>query len=259
MTKSIPFITLISLALLSGCADVITYSHDAQREGMRLYNEGDFADAAGAFRNSVRQNPQNYESNYWLGESYTKLQQYEQAIAAYKTARKTINLTLAGKYDEEMHQKILDGLANAIAVSDVKGNELDAAQQDADHHGTAESWILLAKIHARKGDADSAVDAYNRAALLEPRNFGVEKEYGLYLERIGQTERAAAPLKKAFSLDNQDADVAAALRRLGIVPGPTVNSEAPAASSRTGNAGNSSPIPTRPPAPASPTVEAPRD
>jgi Flp pilus assembly protein TadD len=214
--------TLIVLLGVAGCADMVTYSYDAQHQGMKLFNQGDYANAAGAFRNSVRQMPTNYESEYYLGACYVQLTQYQQAIAAFKTARQTSNMTLMGQEDVQFHNKIIDGLAMAIAMSDIRDAEINAAQQDAQAHGGAESWYLLGKIFAYRGDADSAIDAYNRATLLEPNNFYIAKDYGLFLERLGQGARAEAPLRRAYSLDNTDTQVAEALNRIGVVPGPSL-------------------------------------
>jgi tetratricopeptide (TPR) repeat protein len=209
----------------SGCADIVTYSQDAQREGIKLYQKQNYADAAGAFRNSVRQNPRNYEGYYWLGMSYEQLGQYQQSIASYKTARQTVNLAAEGKHDDEMRAKILSGMASAIAKSDQADTETDVANRDARNYGGAENWFMLAKIYAYRGDADSAIDAYNRAALLEPTAFYIAKDYGLYLDRIGQKQKAEAPLRRAYSLNRDDADVNAALRRIGVVPGPSILDE----------------------------------
>ena len=38
----------------------------------------------------------------------------------------------------------------------------------------------------RVGAADNALDAYNRAALADPADFVILKEYGLYCEQLGQ-------------------------------------------------------------------------
>lgn len=220
------FLTLALLAFVcTGCADAITYSRDSQRAGKKLFAAGNYADAAGAFKNSVRQVPTNYESYYYLGASYEKLQQYQQAIAAYKTARQTIALTVEGRSDDETKQKILNGIASTIASSDPRNIELDSAQQDAETKGTADNWFILAKVYALRGDPDSAIDAYNRAALLEPNNFFVAKDFGLYLDRIGQTDRAQATLRRAYSLNNQDSEVTLALRKMGVITGPSLAAE----------------------------------
>lgn len=219
-------LTLALTALIcSGCADAITYSRDSQRAGRRLFAEGNYADAAGAFKNSVRQVPTNYAGYYWLGASYEKLQQYQQAIAAYKTARQSIGLTVEGRQDDEMKQKILNGIASTIASSDPRNIELDSATQAAENKGTADNWFIIGKVYALRGDPDSAIDAYNRAMLLEPNNFFVAKDFGLYLDRIGQAERAEATLRRAYSLNNQDSEVTLALRKMGVIPGPSLATE----------------------------------
>jgi len=219
---------LVGLGLLigaMGCADVMTYSRDSHRQGMKLYQQGNYADAAGAFRNSVRQNPRNYQGYYYLGASYEQLGQHQQAIASYRTARQTIGLTIEGREDRAFRHKILDSLASAIARSDQRDIETNAVQREAQEKQSGESWLLLAKVYAYRGDADSAIDAYNRAALLEPHNFEIAKEYGLYLERVGQRQRAEQPLRRAYSLNPQDDQVNQALRRIGVVPGPAIKDE----------------------------------
>jgi tetratricopeptide (TPR) repeat protein len=255
----------VALMGLSGCADMMTYSRDAQVEGETLYKKGDYANAAGAFRNSIRQNPRNYQGYYQLGNCYYNLGQNQLAIASYKTARQTIDVTIEGRYDTQTREKILNGLAAAIARSDQRDAETDSIQHEAEANQSAESWYLLARVYEIRGDADSAMDAYNRAALLDPKNFIIARNYGLYAERIGQPQRADAPLRRAYELNPKDQDVAAALRRIGVVPGPGLLTESDLARPLIPRG----PIPsanipgmTTPPAGASvndATVQAPRD
>jgi hypothetical protein len=69
------------------------------------------------------------------------------------------------------------------------------------------------------------LDAYNRAALTDPKDFTIVKEYGLYLEQVGQQPRAAQQLKKAYALNANDEQVNNALRRMNVVPGPGLKDE----------------------------------
>jgi tetratricopeptide (TPR) repeat protein len=76
------------------------------------------------------------------------------------------------------------------------------------------------------GDADSAIDTYQQAALIDRKDFAIAKDYGLYLEQIpGKRDEAVRQLKKAYQLNNKDPEVAAALRRVGIVPGPSLKEQ----------------------------------
>ncbi len=58
-----------------------------------------------------------------------------------------------------------------------------------------------------------------------PKDFTLLKEYGLYLEQLGQNQKAETVLRQAYSRDSQDDQVNAALRRVGVVPGPSVRTE----------------------------------
>lgn len=209
-----------------GCADVVTYAKDSRREGIKYYNQGSYTDAAGSFRNATRQDPRDYRSHYYLGASYEQLRQFQQAIQAYKASLDVMSTSLEGKEDpDNFRVRVMDGLASAIAKSDDRDFETDKIERQARTSQTAENYFLLAKVYRFSGDADLAVDSYNRAMLLDPDDIRIAKEYGLYLEQLGQPTRAEIPLRRAYAIDPQDIEVAAALRRIGVVPGPAIKSQ----------------------------------
>src|SRR4051812_5720651 len=210
---------------LVGCADIITYSKDSRKEGLKLYREQQYADAAGAFRNAVRQMPTDYQSYCYLGQSYTQLKQYEQAIHAFRTSLEVMSKDIYGRHDIEFRQGVLNGLANAIASADSRDTEINDVEHRAQVNNSPEEYFILGKIFAYRGDPDSAIDAYNHAMLSDPQNFYVAKEYGLYLEHLGQTQKAELPLRKAYAMRQDDVELNNALRKIGVVPGPGVLDE----------------------------------
>ncbi len=221
---SIRSLTVLALlgATLVGCADIITYSKDSRREGLRLYREQQYADAAGAFRNAVRQNPLDYQSCCYLGESEEQLGQHEQAIHAFRTSLEVMAKDIDGKRDIVFRQGVLNGLANAIAKSDSRDTEINDVERRAQTNSSAEEYFILGKVFAYRGDPDSAIDAYNRAMLTDPDNFYIAKEYGLYLVQLNQGQKAELPLRKAYAQKQDDDQVNNALRNIGVVPGPSV-------------------------------------
>lgn len=224
MRFSLPRFVSVALlgASLAGCADIVTYSKDSRKEGLKLYHEQQYADAAGAFRNAVRQNPLDYQSECYLGQSYVQMGQNEQAIHAFRTSLEVMSKDIIGKNDAAFRQGALNGLADAIAKSDARDTEINDVERRAQTNNSAEEYFILGKIFAYRGDPDSAIDAYNQAMLTDPQNFYIAKEYGLYLEHIGQTQKAEFPLRKAYNVNQQDDEVNNALRRIGVVPGPGV-------------------------------------
>ncbi len=206
----------------AGCADMIKSGPGARDQGKRLYAEGNFTEAAGAFRNAVRQEPRDYKSYYYLGSSYAHMNAYEQAIQSYHSALKVMTVTLEGKEDKAFRPVVLDGLAQAIATAEKHSPELSVPDEGSTN---PEDQFLRAKVFRYTGDADAAMQAYSQASNLDPKDFYVAKDYGLYLEQLGQQQNAAASLRRAYALNGKDEEVAAALRRIGIVPGPSLKNE----------------------------------
>lgn len=216
---AVPLAVLILAA--AGCST--TSYETSEVAGARLFKAGDYTQAAGAYRNIIRSDPRDFESYYYLGVCYESMKAYQQAIQAYKTGLDVQPLTYAGQQDEkQFHLKLLDGLASAVAKSESRDATLDELQAKAQKTQSAWDYFLLAKISRDSGDADAALDQYNHAALLANKNFAILKEYGLYLQQLNQTARARQVLWQAGAIDQQDKEVASALRQLGVVPGPSL-------------------------------------
>jgi tetratricopeptide (TPR) repeat protein len=211
----------VMCAALVGCADIVTYSQDSQQKGMQYYNAGQYTDAAGAFSNAVKQAPGNYEARYYLANSYAQTGSYEKAIQSYRAALDSMKLTYAGQRDTALREKIIDGLARAVAQSPNRHTELAALEEAARGKSNAEDYIILAKASHYAGDPDGAMEHYNHAALLAPDDFQVQKQHGLYLDSLGQST-ATTPLRRANALNPEDAEVASALRKYGVIPGPSL-------------------------------------
>jgi tetratricopeptide (TPR) repeat protein len=175
-----------------------------------------------------------------------------------------------------MRLRTIDSLASVIAKSDPQGAELSAAEQRAQETQKARDYYLVARIHQFRLDPDSAIDAYNRASLLDPKDFYVAKEFGLYLVQLDQPQRAELQLRRAYGLRPNDQQVNEALAQIGIVPGPGLKDESqlakPAipkgplpevnlAKLRIGGGGNSQKTTITPPSPplTATDQDAPRD
>jgi tetratricopeptide (TPR) repeat protein len=220
-------IALASFALLlliaaQGCTDMVTFAGDNRAAGIAAYNEGRYTDSAGSFRSALRQDPRDYQSHYWLGLSYNNLQNYQSAIAAFRSCLDTRTITLAGQEDRAIQGKAIEGLAQAIVNSDDGDVEINQVEQRARVAGGAKSaqeFFLLAKVYRYRKLPDMALDYYSRACLQDNRNFTYLKEYGLYLEQLQQTAQAQTTIRQAYAVNSDDMEVNASLQRLGIVPG----------------------------------------
>lgn len=207
---------------LTGCSDMVTFAGDSRDAGLDAYNQGDYPKAAGAFRNALKQDPRDYQSHYWLGMSSLQMRNYQQAIVAFRSSLDTRTVTIAGREDQITAMKALDGLAQAIVASDDSDQEVNKVEQNARNSQgatAAQEFFILAKVHRYRRFPDMALDYYNRACLSDTRNFYFQKEAGLFAEQLQQNAKAEQNLRQAYALNTNDAEVTAALQRLGVVPG----------------------------------------
>ena len=213
-------VLLLGLFGCGGVAELTASSSGSRQQGIKLDQAGEYVDAAGAFRTAVRTDPTDYRAYYWLGQSYDKLKSDHQAIQAYQAALDVQKRTMPGREDTMTRALIIDAMARTMA----RANDV-TLQDDAisSRHQTAETKYIQAKAFQYSGDPDSALETYTQAALLDKKDFQIAKDFGLFLEQIpGQRQEATKQLRRAYSLNPRDQEVVAALRRTGVVPGPSL-------------------------------------
>lgn len=222
----------MGLLIVAGCAlvgcteQLVSHNREMREQGAEQFAEHRYADAAATFREAARQDPRDYKALYSLGVCCEKMGQNHEAIEAYKSSLDAQSLTLPGQADQAGRLRTMDSLANLIAQSDPRDGEIDLVAQRAKKTQSAGDYFLLAKIYRDRGDADSAMGAYYRAMIKDPKDFAIVKEYGLYMAQLGQNNRAEMPLRKAYALKPDDPEVNQALRSIGVVPGPALKDKA---------------------------------
>jgi len=224
------FCTAALLAgLSSGCSDVVTYAGEARQQGIRHYNEGQYAEAAGSFNSAIKQRPQDYESYYYLARTHEAMGSFHQAVSEYRTSLTLMENSLRGKNDNEFRQKALDGLASAISGG--KDVSLEkAAFARTNGPTTGDDFFVLAKVRRLDGDVDAALVEYAKAAELSPDSQPIAKEYGLYLVKLNQRKLAKEQLRRAYAINYrkrlpEDPEVDQGLRQINVVPGPSLADE----------------------------------
>jgi Tfp pilus assembly protein PilF len=254
----------------TGTSSMLTYATDAREKGLKQYKAHEYENAAGSFRSATRQDPRDYKSFYFLGECYRALGSNQQAAQAFQSSLEVMELTLEGRQDKPFRAQAIQGLGAALA----KGHDRTAeiAMPKPGKRPAEDAW-LRATVFRHSGDADAAVEAYTAAALQAPGDFYIAKDFGLYLEELGQARQADIHLRRAYQLNSSDEQVANALRRVGTVPGPGLKEKDALARPpvpqgplpelkmpKFGGGGRQASAPPAPPAaPENSTVQAPRD
>jgi len=211
------------LVSLLGCgSDMLTWSKDAKQQGIQDYNDGRYAEAAGAFSNAIRQSPLDPETEYWLALSYEQMQSYHESIDAYKTCLRLMPAAGTVYYNAAMHDSAFDRLARIVARNDPTGRETDLIVQTAAQSKSGEDYRLLGWVFRYRGDPDTSLDNFRHAVQIDPSNFLAQRELGIYLEQLNQNQEAGQVLRDAYRLNQDDSQVNSALRRLGMEPGPSL-------------------------------------
>lgn len=221
---------IVSGTFIGGCTTdqpVFTNERKSRLEGIELYNRADYDNALGAFRNAVRQDPRDFRSQYYLGVTYERMGNYQQAVQAYKSALKVMRETPAGRDAVDYRQVVLNTLASTIAKHDDNRLEQDLLAKQAASASTpdwqrSEDYFVLAKIARYRRDADSAITSYLKAAEMNRDDLWAQKEAGLYLLQMGMANKAYKPLKRAGELTSHDPELNAALRQLNIPQSPAL-------------------------------------
>jgi tetratricopeptide (TPR) repeat protein len=223
-------ITTLALALAGaaalgagGCADALTFSKAERTEGRIALGEGDHETATLIFLNQTRRSPKDYKAHFYLGQARWASGLYPEAVTSFHTALQVMELSASGQSDDAYRIMIIEDLARALSETDADGSKLAAIE--ARSKGDAWLKLLIARTHAESGRPDAAINAYQSARRLDRGNALIAKSFGLYLESVRQEVAAEEVLRRAYALDPRDEEVAAGLRRMGVVPGPSIRSK----------------------------------
>ena len=217
---------LTGLVGLAGCQNpisgVITYGDRYREQGIKRYRADDYLQAKGAFDEAVEQNPSDAANHYWLGESLLALGQPGNALRSLRTGLRVRRLTDENRQAVQLRGDLADATGRAIAASPNGTSELQRLEAEARESQDVDLYLAVASAHRQLGDADNAIDAYDTTLALAPEDGPISKEYGLYLRELGQADLATPVLIRAYDADPEDEEVTAALREVGVVPGPSL-------------------------------------
>jgi len=218
---------LLALAAVAGCGDMVTYSDESRAQGIKYLADRDYPNATGAFRNAVRQEPRDFQSHFYLGQCYDQSNQHLLAVESYNMALGVMpRAPYARPEDAPFRARIREALAQTIGKHDGRDVALNGLEARVKANPSAEGHLILAKTYRYRNDFDLALTNYHQAALYGSDDFEILKEYGLYLvEVVNQPRVADTTLRQAYRLNPNDEQVNNALRRIAVVPGPSLKAE----------------------------------
>lgn len=155
------------------------------------YNERHYREATESFDVYVERHPENAFGHYMLGLSAWKSGDLERARNAFEHGRtldSTNVKTLLNLGRVLLEQKQVEEAAERVA---------EAVALDS---GSAEAHRMMARVHAARGERDSAVTSYRVALSIDPADSWSMNNLGLLLIEQGRYEEALPPLARAVEL-----------------------------------------------------------
>ncbi|MCC7408943.1 MAG: tetratricopeptide repeat protein [Phycisphaeraceae bacterium] len=218
MHKSLRRLTMaamIGLALLTttGCQVPNTVLNKRAAEAIERHELGR---AEGYLTRAVAQNSRDWLAYYQLGIVRMQLRR---PLDAQLSLEKALTLNPHGPETPG----IIDLLAESLLAQDKSTHLVGLLEQCAREYGMVEDYVRMAKFESRMGDVDGARLALNKAAAIaDPADPTPYEAMLSFYESLGNGEMATVALRHLYYLRPNDPELANALRRYGLVPGPTV-------------------------------------
>ena len=194
----------------TGCSNI--QSQASNVEGVRLYQQGNYQQAADRFQQAIAENPKSPEGYYNLGASlqkvgtlYNRPEDLKQAEILYNQclerdpAHVEAHRGLAVLLNETGRQQEAFRLLNNWAASDPK---------------SAEPKIELARLLEESGQTEQAKAQLVDALTVEPHNARALTALGRLRDQSGDHQQALANYQRSLSLNRFQPEVAARVAQL---------------------------------------------
>ncbi len=172
--------------------------------GHTLFHLGRYADAAQAFRDAIRETPDQAELQLYLGQAREAQKRFDDALHAYLEA-----IRLAPQYTPEVLPKTHHLLTRELAKS--LGEWLESAWRpaldtpDLDQETRASVYLFLGRVNLYRDNFHQALSNFQKALTNKPDEVFSLEGLGEVLWREGQADKAVGILKQAIHLADQSA------------------------------------------------------
>jgi tetratricopeptide (TPR) repeat protein len=213
-SKTLSATLFLFISLLGPAADLAGQS----LKGMKAYMAGDFERAIALFKAGAQggSNKDRCSNFLWLGMTYSAKKQYPEGVAAFEDALKYADRTAAG--DEARANCLLPlgglyiayGRYKEAAASLAEAAQLDEKLMAASSSGQGtlptplrtpdQSYSLLGEALSMDGSYPEAVNAYNRAIELNPKEGIHYSRLSLAYLRMGSLDDAMTAARKGLEV-----------------------------------------------------------
>lgn len=216
-TMSLTTATVAALALagltLTGC----TYQVKERQTGVTALEQGNTTRARLSLERALEMRPHDPKAALAMG----KLELADNnPVAAERYLEQALVLA---EEDGELRQEIMDAMAEALMRQDRAQDLITQLRAAAYDYGDAHDYLRLGRYLTRLGDPDGAQEAFRQARhRVKPGDPAAEIALARFYETFNNHPQALDAWRRAYTIDPTNTTVLRGLRRMGVVPGPTV-------------------------------------
>lgn len=197
--------------LMTGCASTRSLEF-VEKSGDKAFESGNYALAQKEYKEYVDRRPGKARVQHSLGMTYVALNQPQAAVQCLSVAHDL----------EPANVAYTDDLAEAMYLTGDRGRLYEYLRRLTQQPGTVEDYTRLGRYAAKLGDVDEAQNALLTAARLDGgKTVGPQMALADFYRGIGDRENALKRLRMALYIDPKNTEVAARIRELGEIPGPS--------------------------------------
>ncbi len=219
-------LALAAPALSLGCNNLA--SGGMNMDGVRLYSQGNYPEAAGRFSRAIASDPLDADGYYNLAATYHQIGSLQGREEELKQAETLYNLCLDR---DPNHVECHRGLAVLL----VETGRADAAFRLLEgwaerNPASPDPKIEMARLMEEQGDFDMAKQRLEEALVLEPNNSRALASLGRLHERLGDSKQALSDYERSLAMNDFQPQVAS---RVAMLRGATGGVDQPAPTSDT--------------------------
>jgi tetratricopeptide (TPR) repeat protein len=196
-------IVVASGMVLAGCTSVT--SHALNSEGVRLYQNGNYTQAAEQFQRAIANNPKDADGYYNLASALHKNGKLFNRPEDFQQAEQLYNQCL--DYSPN-HTECYRGLAVLL---------MDEGRQDAAFR------LLVARVLEETNNLPQASTRLVQALAIDPRNSRALTALGRLREVSGDPQQALANYQRSLAINRFQPAIAARVATLQATTGATTN------------------------------------
>lgn len=206
-----PAFVLSTLLLATpGCESLASRGMNA--EGVRLFQQGQYAPALQQFQQAIYNDPKNPDGYYNLAATYHRMGNAEHRQADLEQAERLYNQCLD---QDPNHRECYRGLAVLLIEQNRTQEAFRLVQGWVERQPTsADARIELARLCEEFGDVKSAKERLVEALSINPNDTRALAALGKIREQLGEKEQALANYQRALALNRFQPEVAARVAAL---------------------------------------------